>query len=671
MVPDAYIVVLEPDVGAVGRAGVVSLAQRQGGTVEHVYTTALNGFSAQLPPTALAAVRSDPAVAYVEADTVIVLDETVIEGSAPSAALAQSNATWGLDRIDQRNLPLSGTYGYSDEGSGVNVYVIDTGIRTNHSEFGSRARRAYDSVGDGFDGRDCHGHGTHVAGTVAGKTFGVAKKAKVHAVRVLDCDGSGFTSDVIAGVDWVATNRSKPAVANMSLGGGASFALDFAVDSLIGRGVVVVVAAGNDDANACNDSPGRVQKAITVGATTSSDARSWFSNWGSCLDIFAPGSFITSAWHTSNGATNTVSGTSMAAPHVAGVAALYLGVQRKASVANVVAAILAAATRDKVLDTVGSPDLLLFSRRTVTSQPASPSGGTIDTTPRFEWSPVFGATEYRLEVYQGNNRRYRRTLGAGKCNATTCSFTPSTVLRSRPHKWRVQAKVEGVWRTQSSFLGFEVIETADGFDSDFSGNATRWKEIKGKWAPTAEHLVTRGLEDKIASVIRNNEVYADFSFVARMRRTGCDICANRLYIRGRPLRLDSTAGWNTGYFFQYTNSGSYSVWEVVNGVFTPIAGWTSHGAINEGGWNVLKVVASGNRLEFYINGTLVFSGMDGTLAYGAVGIGMYRDDTAGSLRVDWARLGPKGRISDAGAAVMGGAAWPDWLDPDVAPAPAG
>ena len=314
-IPNQYIVVLDQDADG-DEAGtnrkVESLLRGRGRSADKVWAHALKGFSVEMTEEEALALAEDPDVAYVEEDAVMEINVT------------QTGATWGLDRIDQRNLPLSTTYGYTSTGSGVNVYVIDTGIRRTHVDFGGRAVVGFDSIGDGRNTNDCHGHGTHVAGTIGGTTWGVAKSVRLFAVRVLNCSGSGSTSGVISGVNWVTANHVKPAVANMSLGGGVSTSLDTAVNNSISAGVTYAVAAGNSNTNAANQSPARVAAAITVGSSTSTDARSSFSNFGSVVDIFAPGSSIRSAWFTSNTATATLSGTSMASPHVAGVAARIL-----------------------------------------------------------------------------------------------------------------------------------------------------------------------------------------------------------------------------------------------------------------------------------------------------------------------------------------------------------
>ena len=351
VIPGKYIVVLEKSAKMSDVRGAAKVSRARGGEVDRQYQSAMRGFSAKLSAEALASLRQDSRVAFIEADRRVRLSDT------------QTGATWGLDRIDQRNLPLNGTYVYNAKGAGVKAYIIDTGIRLTHSQFGGRAISGYDAI-DGGSADDCNGHGTHVAGTVGGSTYGVAKSVQLVAVRVLNCQGSGTNSQVIAGIDWVTGNHlaGQPAVANMSLGGGASSALDTAVNNSINDGVTYAIAAGNSNANACSYSPARVANAITVGSTTSTDARSSFSNYGSCLDIFAPGSSITSAWYTSDSATNTISGTSMATPHVAGVAALYLQGAPTASPPTVRSAIVSSATPGVVTNAgSGSPNLLLYS----------------------------------------------------------------------------------------------------------------------------------------------------------------------------------------------------------------------------------------------------------------------------------------------------------------------
>ncbi len=334
-----YVVVLNE--GANPRS-VAAIAGVEPG---YVYTAALNGFSASLNQGQLNALQHNPNVAFIEQDQTY------------QAAATQSPATWGLDRIDQRNLPLSGSYTYTSTASNVYAYIIDTGILPSHSNFGGRAAVAYDALGG--NGVDCNGHGTHVAGTIGSTTYGVAKGVRLRGVRVLGCSGSGSTSGIIAGIDWVRLNRTNPAVANLSLGGGYSSSLNTAVTNLANSGVFVAVAAGNENQNACNVSPASASAVTTVASSTSSDAKSSFSNYGSCVDLYAPGSSITSTW--SNGGTNTISGTSMASPHVAGVAALYKAGNTTASQATIDSWIKTNATANVITgNPTGTPNRLLF-----------------------------------------------------------------------------------------------------------------------------------------------------------------------------------------------------------------------------------------------------------------------------------------------------------------------
>jgi subtilisin family serine protease len=317
-IPDHYIVKLKSDAGRDGLNSADYVLQQAdrlqmsyGITVLQQYTHVFPGFAIKAKDDQIEALLDDPDVERVEVNKVVRINTT------------QTAATWGIDRVDSRT-GIDRTYNYTSTGKGVHAYIIDTGTRTTHNEFKGRAGQGFSSINDGNGSNDCHGHGTHVSGTIGGTTYGVAKNVTVHGVRVLGCDGSGDDAGVIAGIDWVAKNAIKPAVANMSLGGDLSESLDEAVQSAVKSGVVFVVAAGNENQNACNVSPSNVPEAITVGATARNDTRASYSNFGKCLDVFAPGSSITSAWRTSDSATSTISGTSMASPHVAGVVALYL-----------------------------------------------------------------------------------------------------------------------------------------------------------------------------------------------------------------------------------------------------------------------------------------------------------------------------------------------------------
>ncbi|MBW3654801.1 MAG: S8 family peptidase [Gemmatimonadetes bacterium] len=340
-IPGAYIVVLKDGANARSVAAVAGVSP------SHTYSNVLNGFAASLNAGQLNALRSHPGVDYIEQDGVASID------------VVQTNATWGIDRTDQTALPLSGTYSYTTTASNVHAYIIDTGVRADHVEFGGRASMVFNSAGG--KNTDCNGHGTHVGGTVGGATYGIAKAVRIYGVKVLNCQGSGTWSGVISGMDWVAANHIKPAVANLSLGGSFNQSVNDAATKLSNSGVFTAIAAGNDNVDACNYSPASAANVTTVAASTSSDAKASYSNWGSCVELYAPGSSITSAWSTSSTAIKTISGTSMATPHVAGVAALYKATHGDASWSTVNNWLTSNATVGVITGNVtGTPNLLLF-----------------------------------------------------------------------------------------------------------------------------------------------------------------------------------------------------------------------------------------------------------------------------------------------------------------------
>jgi subtilisin family serine protease len=361
----SYVAVLKSAGTVQTQAAVSTLSARYHATVDHIYSATIRGFAASMSERDARRLAADPAIAYVAQNQRVRALDT--QANPPS---------WGLDRVDQRDLPFDQTYFFSTRASNVNVFIIDTGIRATHQDFGGRVRQGRDTVDNDDDSTDCHGHGTHVAGTVGGQAHGVAKGVTLWAVRVLDCGGSGTDAGVIAGVDWVTEHAAKPAVANMSLGGSAFQPLDDAVQRSIASGITYAIAAGNSNRDACTQSPARAPDAITVGATYLDDSRAGFSNFGTCVDIFAPGVGITSAWLTSDTATASLSGTSMASPHVAGTAALYLATNPAATPQQVRDALVNVATPNKITNPgTGSPNKLLFTNSGITPPPPPPGCG--------------------------------------------------------------------------------------------------------------------------------------------------------------------------------------------------------------------------------------------------------------------------------------------------------
>ncbi|MEH1099474.1 S8 family peptidase [Micromonospora sp. CPCC 205561] len=416
-VADSYIVVFKDS--SVARSSVGDTAQRlvgrHGGAVARTYGAALRGFEVRVGARAAARIAADPAVAYVEQNHTVSISGT--QTNPPS---------WGLDRIDQRALPLNSSYTYPNTASNVHAYIIDTGIRFSHSDFGGRATSGFDAV-DGGSADDCNGHGTHVAGTVGGSAYGVAKGVRLVGVRVLNCQGSGTNAGVIGGVDWVTQNAVKPAVANMSLGGGANASLDTAVRNSINSGVSYGLAAGNDSgANACNTSPARTAEGITVGSTTNTDARSSFSNIGTCVDIFAPGSSITSAWHTNDTSTNTISGTSMATPHVVGAAALVASANPAWTPQQVRDYLVNNATSNVVGNPgTGSPNKLLY---VVNGDTPPTNDFSVSVSPTSGSTAPGGSVTATVATATTNGSAQSVSLSAsGLPSGATASFSPATV----------------------------------------------------------------------------------------------------------------------------------------------------------------------------------------------------------------------------------------------------
>ena len=545
-IPGRYIVVLndeQPGIRANVRPMVAEIASQFGGRVAHVFERTIRGFAVSMSATEAAALARDPRVRYIEQDSERFIVET------------QNGATWGLDRIDQRDRPLSGTYTYNTAAGNVHVYVIDTGIRASHTQFGGRVGIGDTFVNDGNGTNDCNGHGTHVAGTIGGNTYGVAKGVTLYPVRVLGCTGSGSTSGVIAGVEWVTTHRALPAVANMSLGGGASTALDEAVRRSVAAGVTYAVAAGNSNANACNSSPARVSQALTVGSSTSGDVRSSFSNFGTCVDIFAPGSSITSAWITNDNASNTISGTSMASPHVAGVAALYLADHASASPAEVHAAVVNNASLNKLSSVgTGSPNRLLYSIFGAPPADAPP-------TARFTFSCSGLACSFDGSTSSDDRgiSSYRWTFGDGQSGsgatithnyASSGTFTVQLIVTDGAN----QSATATQSVTVSAGGGGAPCTNCELFTGALSGPADSDYHPNGSWYFSSGSGVHRGW--------LRGPSGADFDlYLQRWNGFGWVIVArSESATSEEQIVYNGTSGYYRWRVYSFGGSGSYSLW---------------------------------------------------------------------------------------------------------------
>jgi subtilisin family serine protease len=457
-----YIVVMKSAMQvARNEQGIERAVVASGGRVKTFYTSAINGFAAELPPAALKKLQADPNVAFIEPDSIASISGDWTAANQVDAFGAQSDPVWGLDRIDQRELPLDQTFTYDNTATDVHAYVVDTGILASHEDFGGRVGPGFTAYSDEHGTSDCHGHGTHVAGTIAGSTYGVAKGVTLHPVRVLFCDGRGEYSDVIAGLEWILTNGQSPGVVNMSLGGPISTSLDQAVNNVIAAGFAVVIAAGNSGDDACNYSPARVADAITVGATDSSDNRASFSNIGTCLDLFAPGVFIQSAYYTSDTISAYLSGTSMAAPHVSGGAALYLQDNPSASPQHVGQFITEIASIGRINGPgSGSPNRLLYVN--LGPIPLQPRGIEFNDLPLFEWAKVAEVAQYQLELYDGTSNALLETgvFASDVCGPITCSVDPGFFLDTEvgQYGWRARVYDEEPFGGWTEMLYFDYAE---------------------------------------------------------------------------------------------------------------------------------------------------------------------------------------------------------------------
>ncbi|HKB80027.1 MAG TPA: S8 family peptidase [Thermoanaerobaculia bacterium] len=498
-VPGRYIVVLKANSDASTIAN--SVRNAHGGRVDHTYQRGLKGLAVEMNDTDAQTLARDPRVDYVEEDAIITAAST----------------PWGLDRIDQRSRPLDDAYVTNGTGGGVTAYVVDTGILGAHEDFAGRVSAGFNAIADGGDATDCNGHGTHVAGVIGGSTYGVAKSVNLVPVRVLDCTGMGTLSTVLAGLDWVLQDHAlsgRPAVVNMSLAGAASSSLDTQVNNLLAAGITTVVAAGNDNTDACEASPARVTGAITVGASNEGDNRSSFSNYGTCVDLFAPGSNIISDWYSSTTATAVSSGTSESAPFVAGVAALILEQYPSASPASIAQTLTSEATLDALGSIgTGSPNRLLFSL--IGTLDASTADAQLLADPSFEYGTTFWTSDICTVI-----------------NQTGCPPSDFNLMSFSSHSGKNHATIGGPANT--FHLSSETVTIPVEF-SRAELSFYLWVVTKGK-SPHPSDVLTVELRDASGALIATLGTFTNVDANASYTLRRFDVTP----YRGKALRISFT-----------------------------------------------------------------------------------------------------------------------------------
>jgi hypothetical protein len=608
-------------------AAVAGQQERAGGRIRHRYSRVLDGFAADLPPRLITALQRNPRVAAVTAD-------------APTrASTTQSNPPWGLDRIDQHNASLDSTYSYESTGSGVTAYIVDSGIRVTHSDFGGRAVSGYDFVDGDTDASDCIGHGTHVAGTVGGREYGAAKDVRLVSLRVFGCDNRGLFSDTIAAFDWVVTNRPGPAVINYSGGGGQYQPMDEAVARATGAGVPVVVAAMNDNSDACNASPARAPAAITVGAIAQGDGRADFSNFGSCLDLFAPGVGVLSSTMDSDTSSGTKSGTSMATPHVAGAVARYLQTDPTASVQQVTADLQESVSTGVVTDSRSARDGLLFVAPSASvGVPGAPTGVTAtaaDASATVAWTAPAtdgGAaiSAYTITASPGGNT----TSVAG----TLRTATPTGLTNGTPYTFTVTA-TNSAGTSPPSTPSPAVTPTATGsalINETFTSSAANFTKISGgTWAVSGGRYVLSSPADAGAATANSNisvhktVVTGDFTLTASASTTPTSSAFNDFSII---FGYRDPANYYFASFAESNDANTSGIFKVAGGVRTQLADITT--GITAGTPYPIKIERQGATIRAYRSTTLAATATDSTFLTGKTGFGSRNDGgTFDDLRV--------------------------------------